>query len=64
MMKNNVIATGSKEATQSAYQILQTGGNAFDAAVRAVFTSMTSEYALTGAGGGALLAMPSGYSPL
>ena len=51
-MKKGIVATGSKEATQAGAEILRAGGNAFDAAVAAVFTSMTSEFALTGVGGG------------
>ena len=51
-MNKSIISTGSKEATQAGVEILKAGGNAFDAAVAAVFTSMTSEFALTGAGGG------------
>ena len=44
------------EATQAAADILRDGGNAIDAAISAVFTSMTSEFALTGAaGGGAMM---------
>ena len=51
-MKKGIVATGSYESTQAAVDILHAGGNAFDAAVSAVFTSMTSEFALTGVGGG------------
>jgi len=51
-MFKNTVATGSKEATDAAVNILKNGGNAIDAAVSAVFTSMTSEFALTGVGGG------------
>ena len=51
-MNKGIVATGSKEATQAGAEILRAGGNAFDAAVAAVFTSMTSEFALTGVGGG------------
>ena len=51
-MKKGIVATGSQEATQAAVDMLKSGGNAFDAAVSAVFTSMTSEFSLTGAGGG------------
>lgn len=51
-MNKGIISTGSKEATEAGAEILRAGGNAFDAAVAAVFTSMTSEFALTGAGGG------------
>lgn len=51
-MDKGIISTGSHEATNAAAEILNIGGNAFDAAVSAVFTSMTSEFALTGVGGG------------
>ena len=55
-MKKGIVASGSEEATQAAVDILESGGNAIDAAVSAVFTSMTSEFALTGAaGGGAMM---------
>ena len=47
-MKYGSIATGSKEASETALNILKLGGNAFDAAIGAVFTSMTSEFSLTG----------------
>ena len=51
-IKYGTISTGSKEATLTAEKILKDGGNAFDAAVGAVFVSMTSEFALTGPFGG------------
>tara|TARA_B100000029_G_scaffold122809_1_gene116397 strand:+ start:1883 stop:3406 length:1524 start_codon:yes stop_codon:yes gene_type:complete len=51
-MNRGIVSTGSTEATKAACDILEAGGNAFDAAVCSVFTSMTSEYALTGVGGG------------
>lgn len=51
-MNKSIVSTGSKESTDAAIDILKLGGNAIDAAVAAVFTSMTSEYALTGIGGG------------
>ena len=51
-MKYGAIATGSQESLDCAKYILKEGGNAFDAAIAAVFTSMTSEFALTGVGGG------------
>ena len=64
-MKYGSIAAGSKEAVDSAKIILKKGGNAFDAAVGAVFTSMISEFSLTGAGGGGvLLGMEKGQSPI
>ena len=56
-MKYGMIATGSKEASHAALDILKLGGNAFDASISAVITSMTSEVNLTSmAGGGAMLA--------
>ena len=42
-MKYGMIATGSKEASEAALEILKVGGNAFDASLSAVMTSMTSE---------------------
>ena len=54
-MKYGSIAAGSKETLNTAKDILIEGGNAFDATVGAIFTSMTSEFALTGAGGGGIL---------
>ena len=51
-MKYGNISTGSEEASLAAKEILRFGGNAFDAAVSAVFVSMTSEFSLTGAFGG------------
>jgi len=63
-MKYGSISTGSKEATLAAEEILKFGGNAFDAAVSAVFVSMTSEFALTGIfGGGTLLGIKDNNSP-
>ena len=47
-MKYGSIAGGEKTTVQSAVDILECGGNAFDAAVGAVFTSMVSECNLTG----------------
>ena len=64
-MKYGSISTGSKEALNTAKQIFEEGGNAFDAAIAAVFTSMTSEFSLTGAGGGGiLLGMERGANPV
>ena len=51
-MKYGAISAGSQEAVDTAKQIFSDGGNAFDAGVAAVFTSMTSEFSLTGSGGG------------
>ena len=64
-MNKGLISTGSKEATEAASEILKLGGNAFDAAICAVMTSMTSEVNLTSmAGGGAMLAYKKGEKPL
>tara|TARA_B100000029_G_scaffold515060_1_gene620326 strand:- start:876 stop:2390 length:1515 start_codon:yes stop_codon:yes gene_type:complete len=63
-MKYGSISTGSKEATLAAEEILQFGGNAFDAAISAIFVSMTSEFALTGIfGGGTLLGIKDNEAP-
>ena len=45
-MKYGSIAAGDKTTVNAAMEILKDGGNAFDAAVCAVFTAMTSEYTL------------------
>ena len=55
-MKVGAVATGSVLATDAAWSVLAQGGNAVDAAVAAVFSSMLSEVMLTGiAGGGAMM---------
>ncbi len=51
-MKYGMISTGSKEASEAALEILNCGGNAFDASIAAVTTSMTSEVNLTSMAGG------------
>tara|TARA_Y100000590_G_scaffold417009_1_gene516301 strand:- start:7200 stop:8711 length:1512 start_codon:yes stop_codon:yes gene_type:complete len=64
MKKYGNISTGSIESTLAAEEILKYGGNAFDAAIGAVFVSMTSEFALTGAfGGGILMGIENNNSP-
>ena len=64
-MKYGSIAGGEKTTVQAAVDILESDGNAFDAAVGAVFTSMVSEHNLTGpGGGGALLACPVECEPI
>ena len=63
-MKYGNISTGSEEASLAAKEILRFGGNAFDAAVSAIFVSMTSEFALTGAfGGGTMLGVKQNSTP-
>ena len=58
-MKFGSIAAGHKITVESARNILECGGNAFDAAVGAVFISMVSEFTLTGPGGcGAFFSIP------
>ncbi len=64
-MRVGTIAAGEKNTAEAAAALLEAGGNAFDASVGAVFTSMTSEFTLTGpCGGGALLAYPIDSDPL
>ena len=64
-MKYGSIAAGSKETLNTAKDILIEGGNAFDASIAAVMTSMTSEVNLTSmAGGGAMLAYKKGEKPI
>ena len=64
-MKKGIVSTGSKEATQAGIEMLHLGGNAFDAAIASVFTSMTSEFALTGVGGGgSMMCHIKGNSPI
>ena len=64
-MKFGSIAAGSKESLNTAKDILKEGGNAFDAGIAAVFTSMVSEFSLTGpGGGGVLMGMEKGDPPI
>ena len=64
MLKKGSVAAGSKEAADAAIDILSENGNAVDAAVSAVFASMTSEFSLTGiAGGGAMTLSLNGRKP-
>ena len=65
MLKTGSVAAGSIEAVESAIHILKEGGNAVDAAVAAIFSSMTSEFSLTGAaGGGAITLSIYGEKPI
>tara|TARA_Y100000590_G_scaffold399306_2_gene482435 strand:- start:20999 stop:22534 length:1536 start_codon:yes stop_codon:yes gene_type:complete len=64
-MDKHIIAAGDKTTVEAATEVLWLGGNAFDAAVAAVFTSMAAEPVLTGPGGaGHFMALPSGEKPV
>jgi gamma-glutamyltranspeptidase/glutathione hydrolase len=60
-----VAASGSAEVTQTAVDILEAGGNAFDAALAALCTAAIAEPLLASLGGGGfLLALPGGSKPV
>ena len=64
-MDKNIIAAGDRTTVEAAKEILWLGGNAYDAAIAAVFTSMTAEPALTGPGGGGhFMACPADSKPV
>lgn len=50
--RKGMISAGHELTCQSAVEVFKAGGNAFDAALAAVFSSFVCESALTGAGGG------------
>ena len=52
MSKQGIIAAGHKETAQAGRLILDAGGNAFDAALAALFTAFVAEPTLTSMGGG------------
>jgi gamma-glutamyltranspeptidase / glutathione hydrolase len=59
------VAAGHPLTLRAALDVLAAGGNAFDAAVAAGFTSAVAEPTLSGlAGGGFLLAVPAGGDPV
>jgi gamma-glutamyltranspeptidase/glutathione hydrolase len=59
MTKTYSIATGNYETTKAASEILEKGGNAYDAIIAALFMSFVSEPLLSSPGGGGyLLAHP------
>ena len=61
----NIIAAGDKTTVDAAEEIFWVGGNAFDAAVGAMFVAMVAEPALTSAGGGGhFLAIPENSRPV
>ena len=60
-----VAASGSAEVTQTAVDILEAGGNAFDAALAALCTAAIAEPLLASLGGGGfLLALPGERKPV
>jgi len=61
----NIIAAGDKSTVEAAREIFWVGGNAFDAAVGAMFVAMVAEPALTSAGGGGhFMAIPEKGRPV
>ena len=63
-MKHHV-AAGDPTTAQAARSLLEAGGNAFDAAVAAMFTAMVAEPTMTSAGGGGtLMACPTQGAPV
>ena len=64
MAKKFKIAGGHRDTVCSSQNILKSGGNAFDAAISGVFSSMVCEYLYTGvASGGAMLVKKNGLYP-
>lgn len=64
MKKTYTIATGNYETTKAAAQILDNGGNAYDAVLAALFMSFVCEPLLSSPGGGGyLLAHPNDGKP-
>jgi gamma-glutamyltranspeptidase/glutathione hydrolase len=60
-----VVAAGHPATAAAGAQVLRAGGNAVDAAIAAVLTSLVAEPLLTGFGaGGYLLAVPPGGAPV
>ena len=60
-----VAASGSREVSQTAVDILEAGGNAFDAALGALCTAAIAEPLLVSLGGGGfLLALPAADKPV
>jgi gamma-glutamyltranspeptidase/glutathione hydrolase len=51
-MKKGAVATGNKYTTQAAVEILELGGNAYDAILAALYMAPLSEPVLTSLGGG------------
>ena len=64
-MSKGIVAAGNRHTAQAAADILNDGGNAFDAAIAALFVSFVSEPVLSSPGGGGfLLAKTQTQSPI
>ncbi|MEM1401297.1 MAG: gamma-glutamyltransferase, partial [Pseudomonadota bacterium] len=64
-LKFGTVATGDRHTTESAVEILQEGGNAFDAALGALACACVSEPVLASLGaGGYLLATSPSNDPI
>ncbi len=64
-MTNAIVAAGHELTAEAAGSILRAGGNAFDAAIGALYTACACEPALASLGGGGfLLAQPHNDSPV
>jgi gamma-glutamyltranspeptidase / glutathione hydrolase len=60
-----IVAAGNRATAEAAAEILEANGNAFDAAVAAVFAAMMAEPTLTSVGGGGfLMAAPADSEPV
>ncbi|MEZ5581834.1 MAG: gamma-glutamyltransferase [Candidatus Competibacteraceae bacterium] len=55
MLMKSAVASGHERVTEAACEILQAGGNAFDAAIAGGFAAAVAEPALTSLGGGGFL---------
>ena len=65
MKKTGIISSGSKASTEAASEIIQNGGNAFDATIAGILMAMVSEPGLTSPGGGGfLMAYPENRKPI
>ncbi len=63
-MRQGVVAAGHPQTAQAAAEVLESGGNAFDAAIAALYVSSIAEPALASLGGGGfLLAAPHDERP-
>ncbi len=64
-MKQGIVAAGHQQTAAAAAEILKSGGNAFDAAIGAIYVASIAEPALSSLGGGGFLtAAPAGDQPV